>query len=474
MKWPTFRPAIWKRVLLTLLVSSGAVWCTIYLQGMYLTHKAVSGSFDQEMLGFSDALVDVVDRWGDSEQLDVALDGLSRGLVAASARDRTADGFEMFYVWRNDGALVAKSAYGDGGYRAAFLPPGFVDKATPNGNARVLAAWSKSKAHYIEVLQTNASRTAQYNSVMLSSESLYLFVLGLPFLMVPAWFATRTGLKPLNTLAAELRQRHPDSLQPVRLPARYVEIEPLVDGFNAALQQLDALLKRERDFLADAAHELRTPIAVITTQWDNFTRASDLTTKADAEIALKKGLQRAARVVHQLLDLATLEATIESSAIQIDVADIARDCLAAHAAAASAKAIELAYIGPEKIPLVLPLHAMEAILDNLVSNAVRYGRHQGAVEIHVTVVDDRLVVTVVDDGPGIDMAERPRLFQRFQRGRENQVSGSGLGLAIVASAARQLGAVISARAGLAGLGVAFVVDIPVVAGGVGETVKPQL
>jgi two-component system, OmpR family, sensor histidine kinase QseC len=85
-----------------------------------------------------------------------------------------------------------------------------------------------------------------------------------------------------------------------------------------------------------------------------------------------------------------------------------------------------------------------------------------------------LVVTVVDDGPGIDMAERPRLFQRFQRGRESQVSGSGLGLAIVASAARQLGAVISAQAGLAGLGVAFVVDIPVVAGGVGETVKPQL
>jgi two-component system, OmpR family, sensor histidine kinase QseC len=461
MTWITYRPAIWKRVVLTLLVSSGVVWCAVYVQGVYLTHKAVSGSFDQEMLGLSEALINVTNQWGDSNHLDIALDGLSRGLATAASRVETVEGFETFYVWRRDGSLVAKSLSGAAGRPAGFLQTGFSNAPTPDGEARVLAAWSKSKNYYIEVIQTHESRTAQYNNVMLSSESLYLFLLGLPFLMVPAWIATRTGLRPLNTLAAELRQRHPDSLQPVLLPAKYLEIEPLVDGFNSVLQQLEALLKRERDFLADAAHELRTPIAVITTQLDNLLIAHDPVAKAAAEVALRKGLQRAARVVNQLLDLAKLEAASELTSTQIDVADIARDCLATHAMSASTNAIELAYVGPEKIPVVLPAHAVEAMLDNLVSNAMRYGRQHGEVVIKITVAEMRLLIAVVDDGPGIAVAERSRLFERFQRGKEHQVSGSGLGLAIVASAARQLGAVISTQSGIGGLGIAFVVEIPV-------------
>ena len=161
-------------------------------------------------------------------------------------------------------------------------------------------------------------------------------------------------------------------------------------------------------------------------------------------------------MVNQLLALARLEADLEDAPVATDVADVARDTLAAHASAARAQGIELSYVGPDSIVRHCPGQSVEAIIDNLVGNAVRYGRPGGHVEVRVGAIDrGPLHILVSDDGPGIPADDRALVFERFRRGADVAATGSGLGLAIVKSAARQCGASIELLPGLAGKGIAF-------------------
>lgn len=454
-----FKPSIRRRIALVLLAACALVWCAVYVQGTYLTRKAETGYYDRDLRILATSVADVVKQWPDPAPMAVALTGLNASIDATSGQASVPSGYQLFYIWDAAGRLVQTRKGADTRRRQMFGAVGFSDQTFDGEDMRVYGQWSADARYFIEAVQTVQSRRSFFHGVMFSGESVNILLIGI-LCLLPVLLVVQSGLRPLTVLAKELSHRRPGDLRPIQSPSQYLEIAPLVDEFNATLARLAALLERERNFLADAAHELRTPIAVVTAQVDTLILAREAPEREEAARRLRRGLTRASRLVNQLLALARLEAQLEVESCEVDVADVIRDCLAAHSQAAGARGMDLSYTGAEHLPLTLPAQAIESILDNLIGNAVRYGRDGGVVEVHASITQDALRVDVADDGPGVGPENRSKLFERFHRGDHQNVYGSGLGLAIVASAAKQIGAHITTTGGLRGRGIAFRIDIP--------------
>ena len=317
------------------------------------------------------------------------------------------------------------------------------------------AAWSRDGTYRVEVMQSQAQRAAALVCMAGFQASTIgpVMAIGTPVFLLLTWLAVRAGLRPLLSLSDELAARAPDDLRPLRVPQLHAELEPVVQGLNTALSRLGALLQREREFLVDAAHELRTPLSVVTTQAELMMRANDDRERTEAAQRLHVGARRTGRLVSQLLALARLESTAVEPSQPTNMADVVRDCLAGLDTEARARTIDLSYDGPDELLVASPVGTLETVLNNLVGNAVRYGDAGGTVEVRLHVEPTReLLLSVRDDGPGIPAADRQRVFGRFQRGTDPRASGSGLGLAIVAAAAQRLGASVALGDGLRGRG----------------------
>lgn len=454
-----FQPSIARRMTVALLLACALVWIVVYCVGRSDMLEAGSGSFDREMRITAATAQHLAETYGDSRELGLALAGLGAEIEAQVRLGGNPRGFLAFRVVDVLGHVV-----GSGGQGPERWPPpderrGFRSHSVGDQTYRIHASTTADGRLRIEVSQSHLSRQRAFDEVMLSYEGLQPLLLGFPLLLLPVWLAVHTGLSPLRRLASELAARPPADLTPIRVPPVYRELAPLVQELNGALTRLARLLQRERDFLADAAHQLRTPLALISAQCDTLQQAQTAPARESALQRLQGGLARAGRLVNQLLALARLEANVEDKLLRTDIADVGRDCLAAHAGAAQARGIELGYVGPDSLLLHCPGHALEAIIDNLVGNAIRYGREGGQVELRVEATPGgQISIQVSDDGPGIAADDKALVFERFRRGSAAAVSGSGLGLAIVKSAARQLGAHIELLPGLGGAGVAIRLD----------------
>lgn len=449
-----FVRSIARRLFLTVLAASAAVWVAVYLQGLVWVYLAGSGNFDRELHVLTHALANTVQTQSDEPALAIALQG-ARATVDARAQvlGEPAD-FSAFNVWRRDGTRLASSANAPAHEFGQPTQAGFFDAELAGVRYRVHREIVADGRFRIETLQTTASRRQVFDEVMLSTAGLLVpLAVGVPLLLLPAWLAVRAGLRPLSRLSGELATREPHDLEPLRTPHVYAELAPVVGELNAAMQRIRAMLQREREFLADAAHELRTPLAVIAAQCELLVHTRSASEREQAELRLRSGVARASRVVNQLLVLARLQAEVEDEPVPVDLANLARETLALHEGEARARSIGLAYGGPDRLRIHGPRQAIESALGNLVGNAIRYGREGGLVELEITLDAARgLRVAVCDDGPGIPAELRSVVLERFRRGPNPGASGSGLGLAIVASAARHLGADLAMQDGPAGTG----------------------
>lgn len=466
------QPSIGRRVLLALLCACALVWVAIYGAGRLGVHAPERGNFDRELRLVAGAAQRLAGRHADpadpmdSSELVAALDGLAAYLEGSQRVHGVPADFVSFRVADRAGRRLAGGGLGPVTWPEPDERSGFFMHHDGHDTFRVYRAWSPDGRYVIDAASSAHSRAFVFNEVMLSPSALMPLLYGFPLLLLPVWLAVHTGLAPLRRLSAELSARLPDDLSPVRVRGVYRELTPLIDELNAAFARLGALLERERSFLADAAHELRTPLAVMLAQSDGL-RAAATPQERDAALhRLDQGLMRASRLVGQLLALARLDAQVEDLPADKDLADLARDCLAAHAAAARTRGIELAYDGPDSLVQRCPGLCVESILDNLVGNAVRYGREGGQIEVGLErLASGALRLRVRDDGPGIPEAQRAQMFERFRRGAAVTASGSGLGLAIVQSAARRLPARIEVGAGLDGRGIGFSLTWPGAPGG---------
>lgn len=279
-----------------------------------------------------------------------------------------------------------------------------------------------------------------------------------PLVVVPVWLAVWLGLRPLRQLANGISKRDPDDLAPVETLQQHEELKLLADAFNVQLARVTQLIARERAFVQDAAHEMRTPMAVIAVNAHAVANARTEEERAAAEVRLHSGLSRTSHLVEQLLALTRLDVSRPNEMAVRDVVSLVRDELATAAPAAVARGIDLALEAPDSLDAPVEFHALRSIVGNLVDNAVRYGCNGGRVVVTLAPVGGSWILSVADDGIGIPAADRDRVFERFYRGAHDETHGTGLGLAIVRAAAARLGGVVRITEGLNGRGCTFFVQ----------------
>jgi signal transduction histidine kinase len=286
-------------------------------------------------------------------------------------------------------------------------------------------------------------------------------LLAFPLVLLPLWIAVRRGMKPLNALADAVARRDAQDLSPLGLVPQHDELKPLAAAFDDLLARLRAQLQRERAFVQDAAHELRTPMAVVAAQAHLLATAADAREREQARAALDHALQRASHLSRQLLTLATLDEHRADTAQDLDLTDLVEQTLAQLAPRALDGGPDLSLDAPPTLPARVDRAAFESVLINLVDNALRYVPRGGRIAVTLAGDADAIHLRVADDGPGIAPEQREAVFERFWRGGgSSDVSGTGLGLAIVRRAALRLRGRVHITDGLDGCGCTFVLELP--------------
>jgi signal transduction histidine kinase len=282
-----------------------------------------------------------------------------------------------------------------------------------------------------------------------------------PFAALAIWWLAARNLAPLDRLAREVRSRDARSLAPVATGGLPDEVAPLATALNALLERLRSSLDAQRAFVADAAHELRSPLTALKLQLEQLRREGDARGREEARAALAAGIARASRLVEQLLALARTEPDAAAPAERVDLVAVTRQAVAETLPFAHTRAVEFELFasGPAFVsgdPLALGL-----LVRNLTDNAARYSPAGSRVEVRLSEDASGVRLEVDDAGPGIAEEDRERVFDRFFRRGEAGATGSGLGLAIVRSAAAAHGASVElSRSPLGGLRVSVRVPAP--------------
>ncbi|CAN5920435.1 ATP-binding protein [soil metagenome] len=338
-------------------------------------------------------------------------------------------------IWTVDGrSIYASRAHTDLPARALL---GLADITVQGKTWRTFSVTTRDRV--IQVAQPRHIRQQLAADAALRSVWPLLFVA--PPMALAIWWLAALTLSPLRRVAADVRQRDEESMQPLPASGLPDEVAPLVSALNALLQRLGASLDAQRAFVADAAHELRSPLTALKLQMQLLQRAPDEAARAEAVAALTQGIDRAARLVEQLLALARSEPGAPAVAhTQADLAEITRQAVADTVPLARARGNTLALLADAPVPVRGDAAALTVLARNLADNAVRYSPPGAAIEVRVATVEGAAQLQVDDAGPGIPEAERERVFDRFYRHAPGQTAGSGLGLAIVRSIARQHGA----------------------------------
>ncbi|HUP06985.1 MAG TPA: ATP-binding protein [Caldimonas sp.] len=257
-----------------------------------------------------------------------------------------------------------------------------------------------------------------------------------PLMALFVWWLAAGTLRPLRRLADALRLRDAQTLQPLPDGDLPDEIAPVVQALNALLKRLERALDAQRAFVADAAHELRSPLTALKLQLELLQRAPDDAGRRSAVEGLAGGIERAARLVEQLLTLARSEPGAPVGVVErLDLGELARAALADLHPLAQLRKTELVLDAAEGVDVDGDRASLVALVRNLVDNAIRYSPAGRRVEVRVSRDAGVPVLQVDDQGPGIPAADRARVFDRFYRRVTGDEEGSGLGLAIVRSVA---------------------------------------
>ena len=358
---------------------------------------------------------------------------------ASALSDRELD--FVVQIWSADGGEIYASRPHDELPTRALL--GFADIKVGGHAWRTFSV--VTGARVIQVAQPRQIRQTLAANAALHSVAPLLGVA--PLLALLIWWLAALTLRPLQQVAQAVRERDTESLAPLPTARLPDELAPLVNALNGLLARLGRSLDTQRAFVADAAHELRSPLQALKLQLQLLERAADADGRSAAVKALGEGITRSAWLVEQLLALARNEPGAPPLPFtRVDLAEIARTALAATVAQAVARGSELDLQADGPVPLQGDAGSLTVLVRNLVDNAVRHSPPGTRVQVHVGLHDGRPLLVVDDAGPGIPPDDRERVFDRFVRREQAQgeaSEGSGLGLAIVRTVAQRHGATVT-------------------------------
>jgi two-component system, OmpR family, sensor histidine kinase QseC len=402
-------------------------------------------------------LVAALATWFDAQhELDELLDGhLAQAaslLVAHQAHELEEgdDRFDVppvhryaprvaFQVW-SDGKLTLRSANAPA-EPLSMSGHGFETRRIGSTSWRVFATRGDGGDVRVYVGEQTESRAAIMLAVMRSM--LWPLLIALPLLGLACWWAVRHGLAPLRRLGAAVARREPQAVQPITMKEAPAEMRPLITALNRLFERIAGSLESERRFTADAAHELRTPIAAIRAQAQVAQAARQQGQRQHAFDATLQGCDRVTHLVEQLLMLARLEGVAIMPGATVDLSEIVRRVVIdlAPLAVARQQSIELQLSGVRRLDGEPAL--LGALVRNLVDNAIRYSPVGAPVLVEISGAAGEVVLSVSDGGPGLSEAQQQRLGERFFRVLGTGQSGSGLGWSIVRRIAAAHGARIT-------------------------------
>lgn len=289
---------------------------------------------------------------------------------------------------------------------------------------------TRGAEHDVQVFVGEQERSRASILMAVLRSTLWPMAVALPLLALAGWWAVRSGLAPLRSMARALARRDAADLGPLQVPDVPSEMRPLLGALDALFARIAALLERERRFTGDAAHELRTPIAAIRAQAQVALAAGGEGERRHALEATLAGCDRATRLVEQLLTLSRLEADGRQAQARVELAGVVRGVLAELAPTAIAKQQVLDFAAGEDITLSGDATLLGVLARNLVDNAIRYSPPGARIAVRLERAGSEVLLRVEDSGPGLADADLQRLGQRFFRVTGNEAAGSGLGWSI--------------------------------------------
>ena len=357
----------------------------------------------------------------------------------APAADTPAAREMIIQIWRADGVMLYRSPQG------RLLPPqtaiGFSDTVAGGEPYRIYAL--RTATQVVQVAQQTEARGRMAGQLAL--RAVLPVALLAPVLMLIVWWVVGRAIGPIERVRRQVAARRPDDLAPLPTAGLPAEVRPLVGEMNGLLTRLSAAWDALTHFTADAAHELRSPLAALRLQAQSLQRAPDDATRAIASERLLAGIDRATRLVEQLLALARQQGAGEGAElVSLDLTALARNALADAEPEAARHAIALTLDAPTAhVVLRADEAALAVLLRNLLGNALRHTPPGGQVRVGVREEASVIDLTVEDSGPGIAPDERARVLDRFYRVPGTPGHGSGLGLAIVRAIAERHGAALT-------------------------------
>jgi two-component system sensor histidine kinase TctE len=384
-------------------------------------------------------------------------------LFQSSERDRV-----YYRIATANGSLLA-------GYPELPLPPGpvaveeavYFDATAREEPVRIVAfAQPVFVAPHegpvlVEVAQTLQSRTALTRQIWMHTVRQQLLMLALAVLMVLV--GLRRGMATVMQLRERVQRRRPGVIEPLNTASVPQELTPLVHAINDYVKRLDDHMSAHSRFIANASHQLQTPLTLLNTQVSYALRSTDASAKDDALRAIREGVRHGIRVVNQLLTLSAAEFALAHSTRQsdVDLIDVVKRVLEESAMVAQSKQIDLGFehYGAQAVVHAVP-SMLQALVANLIDNALRYTPIGGVVTASVEARGDVNILRIADDGPGIPPEERERVFERFYRLRQDQSDGCGLGLPIVREIATASAAAVTLSEPPAGRGLVVLVTFP--------------
>ena len=405
-----------QRILVLVIISVMAIWGVAIAFTYSEAYKEVNEVMDSHLAQASVLLV-----VQSSHELDEIEVEHANSLHKYSSRI-------AFQVWE-DGDQLRIHSVNAPSHPLANIDQGFSDSIIDGQSWRVYSTWDDAHVYLVHVAERNDVRNKLADTI--ASNLLKPVLISLPFLAILLWVAVARGLRPLVKLTQEVAQREPDNLAPLETVAAPREVVPLIERLNQLFVRIAASILKERRFTADAAHELRTPIAVIKAQVQVASAASGETERIHALDNAIRGCDRATHLIEQLLALSRAD-TLDGGVVEpCSLRNIATEVIAALAPSALEKGVQLELLADHDVFVRGNAALLKVLLRNLVDNSVKHTIPGTSVQVRLTQSKGEVCMSVSDDGPGIPEQEREKVQERFYRPLGTQASGSGLGLSIV-------------------------------------------
>jgi two-component system OmpR family sensor kinase len=417
----------------------------------FLLAAITMAAIAQAMIAYRSALSDA-DQIFDYHMQQMAMSLRSSATLTNKAADTAADPENddlVVQVWTPDGAQVFRSLSRAALPQRAVL--GFSNVKANNTTYRIFSVQTSNQT--VQVAQDMAVRQRMAGTLALRTVGPIAVMA--PVLMLVVWWVVSGSLAPVSRVKRQVAARQADDLSPVSENDLPDEVLPLVHELNLLFGRVRTAFDAQQHFVADAAHELRSPLAALKLQVLSLERAQDEAARSLAISRVTAGIERATRLVEQLLVLARQEGSVNDVKLEpVSLSDLVKRTLGDMAGLAQARQIDLGLHHADDATVDGQPDALIILLRNLVDNAIKYTPSGGTVDIDLrrsagatgvakANVPGRVVLSVEDSGPGIPPEERERVFSRFYRVPGSQAGGSGLGLAIIKSIAERHGAVLT-------------------------------